>query len=99
MLELISNIIVKGGVFAEDTSLPILCKRLNLLYGRNGSGKSTIAKCLKTLSQTASDCNYTASFPDDKNKEEIFNGKYMLFESKSSFFILSFGHLLYVEGS
>lgn len=69
MLELISNIIVKGGAFAEDTSLPILCKRLNLLYGRNGSGKSTIAKCLKTLSQTASDCNYTASFPDDKNKE------------------------------
>ena len=69
MLELISNIIVKGGVFAEDTSLPILCKRLNLLYGRNGSGKSTIAKCLKTLFQTASDCNYTASFPDDKNKE------------------------------
>lgn len=69
MLELINNIIVKGGAFAEDTSLPILCKRLNLLYGRNGSGKSTIAKRLKTLSQTASDCNYTASFPDNKNKE------------------------------
>lgn len=69
MLELISKIIVKGGAFAEETSLPILCKRLNLLYGRNGSGKSTIAKCLKALSQTASDCNYTASFPDDKNKE------------------------------
>jgi len=27
MLELISNIIVKGGAFAEDTSLPVLCKR------------------------------------------------------------------------
>ncbi len=30
MLELISKIIVKGGAFAEETSLPILCKRVSV---------------------------------------------------------------------
>lgn len=49
MLEQIKDITIKGGPFIESTAFELLPKRLNLLYGRNGSGKSTIAKCIRRL--------------------------------------------------
>ena len=42
MLEQIKNISIKGGPFTEKTSFDLFPQRLNLLYGRNGSGKSTM---------------------------------------------------------
>ena len=43
-----SNIIIQGGPFVNTTMLPgILSKRMNIVYGRNGSGKSTIARAFR----------------------------------------------------
>lgn len=60
MLEQIKDIKVKGGPFTEMTSLELLSNRLNLLYGRNGSGKSTIAKCIKRLGKEDDGSEYRA---------------------------------------
>lgn len=49
MLEQIKTINIKGGPFTDFVGLNLLPSRLNLLYGRNGSGKSTIAKCINRL--------------------------------------------------
>ena len=43
-----SDLIIKGGAFSEPTKLKgILSKRMNITYGRNGSGKSTIARAFR----------------------------------------------------
>lgn len=60
MLEQIKNIHIKGGPFTEHMSLELLPSRLNLLYGRNGSGKSTIAKCIKRLGKEDDGSGYSA---------------------------------------
>ena len=60
MLEQIKTIQLKGGPFTEQTSLELLPSRLNLLYGRNGSGKSTIAKCIKRLGEEDDGSGYSA---------------------------------------
>ena len=42
------NITVQGGPFEVPTKLPgILAKRMNLVYGRNGSGKSSISRAFR----------------------------------------------------
>lgn len=60
MLEQIKNIHIKGGPFTEQTAIELLPSRLNLLYGRNGSGKSTIAKCIKRLGKEDDGSGYSA---------------------------------------
>lgn len=60
MLEQIKTIHLKGGPFTEHTSLELLPSRLNLLYGRNGSGKTTIAKCIKKLGKEDDGSGYSA---------------------------------------
>ena len=60
MLEQIKNIHIKGGPFTEQTAIELLPSRLNLLYGRNGSGKSTIAKCIKSLGKEDDGSGYSA---------------------------------------
>lgn len=42
------DLVIKGGAFNEPTKLRgILSKRMNITYGRNGSGKSTIARAFR----------------------------------------------------
>ena len=60
MLEQIKNISIKGGPFTEKTSFDLFPQRLNLLYGRNGSGKSTIAKCIRRLGKEDDGSGYSA---------------------------------------
>lgn len=60
MLEQIKNISIKGGPFTEKTSFDLFPQRLNLLYGRNGSGKSTIAKCIRRLGKEDEGSGYSA---------------------------------------
>ena len=55
MFENFKKIKIKGGYFDEETELEFFKGDvpLSVVYGRNGSGKSTIARCLKQLSETA----------------------------------------------
>lgn len=54
MFENFKKIKIKGGYFDEETELELFKGdgALSIVYGRNGSGKSTIARCLKQLSES-----------------------------------------------
>lgn len=51
MFENFKKIKIKGGYFDEETELEFFKGDvpLSVVYGRNGSGKSTIARCLGTV--------------------------------------------------
>ena len=54
LIEDISSIRIKGGIFETETDLPIFKKdkqkpRFSLLYGKNGTGKSTISRAFRKL--------------------------------------------------
>ena len=51
MFEKINNITISGGYFDQATTLDLLDSNqpLSIVYGRNGSGKTTIAKAIRQL--------------------------------------------------
>ena len=54
MIRDIKDITIKGGCFTEETTLEgIVANRFNIIYGRNGSGKSTIARAFGTIADPA----------------------------------------------
>lgn len=71
MLEQIKNIIIKGGLFTEPITFELFPSRLNLLYGRNGSGKSTIAKCIKSLGKENEEGGYFAATNPSLDEEQL----------------------------
>ena len=53
MFENFKTVKIEGGYFNEETELQLFKKdSLSIVYGRNGSGKSTIARCMKQLCET-----------------------------------------------
>lgn len=60
MFENTKTVKINGQCFANGENLPLLNNRFNLLYGRNGSGKSTIAKAIRL-------------YADGKEQEEGFS--------------------------
>ena len=68
MFEKFKKIKIKGGYFDEETELPLFNEdSISILYGRNGSGKSTIARCLKLLCESEEE--------QIKREENIAQGK------------------------
>lgn len=50
MFENFKKLTIKGGFFDTETELTLFYKAaVSVVYGRNGSGKSTIARCVKEL--------------------------------------------------
>ena len=51
MFENFKKITIEGGYFEQPTTLDLFKDRQNLsiVYGRNGSGKTTIAKAIRQL--------------------------------------------------
>ena len=47
--EMLKKIKFKGGFFSEETELELFLRadRMSLIYGKNGSGKSTISKAIR----------------------------------------------------
>lgn len=64
MFENFKKIKIKGGYFDEETELTLFYKAaVSVVYGRNGSGKTTIAHCIKQLALPDEEKNpeYTVS--------------------------------------
>lgn len=79
MFENFKKIKIKGGFFDTDTEFQVFYEApIGLVYGRNGSGKTTIAKCFRELAKNSGEepsteyfASTTPAFADD-NKEQIF---------------------------
>lgn len=77
MLEKLHGIYIKGGCFDEETRLTnILSKRVNIVYGRNGSGKSSIARGFASL--TGQNNGFEVSF--DNNADGMTEHLYVFNE-------------------
>ena len=53
MVEAVKNLVFSGAAFSEETALPVFPSkdhRLCLIYGKNGTGKSTISKAFLKVS-------------------------------------------------
>lgn len=67
-----ANITIQGGAFQDPTTLQgLLEDRMNIVFGRNGSGKSTIARAFReqTPDQTGRQATHSS-----RNYELSFNG-------------------------
>ena len=57
------DIIIQGGPFTDSITYEgILSKRMNLVYGRNGSGKSSIARAFREQQAGQEQKDYRLSF-------------------------------------
>lgn len=77
---------LKGGIFAEETEIELFPKdhRISLIYGKNGSGKSTISKSLQALKGDDNGDNIIAELYDYENNPfsevecvHVFNEDYI----------------------
>lgn len=76
MLENIRSLKVQGGYFVDETDdLSLFPQTINILYGRNGSGKSSISRAIREFSKNgeedSEDRKYTVSFNADIDKSSI----------------------------
>ena len=74
MLKDIRSIRIQGANFETSTQLPLFCENNNpakavLLYGRNGSGKSTIARSFKRIKGLSCENIQTALIQDNQGTE------------------------------
>lgn len=81
MLENILSLRVQGGYFVNETDdFPLFHNTINILYGRNGSGKSSISRAIREFSKSGEDegredRKYTVTFNADIDKSliHVFN--------------------------
>lgn len=76
MLESILSLKVQGGYFVNETDdFPLFQNTINILYGRNGSGKSSISRAIREFSKNGDEDSeerkYTVSFNADIDKSSI----------------------------
>lgn len=69
MFDQIKKLTIKGGYFDVETTLDIFKndEPLSIVYGRNGSGKTTIARCVRQLAESEEE--------KDKRLDKIANGE------------------------
>ena len=81
MFENFKKITIKGGCFEDETDLELFKKySISLLYGRNGSGKTTIAHSIEELIKPDNEKNLEFSISSESTISE---------DKKDSVFIFS----------
>ena len=79
-IEDITSIKLRGGIFDREVELPLLqgsryTPRFSLLYGKNGSGKSTVSRAFRKIKGEDVEQVYSACFVDrDHNPIELTDG-------------------------
>lgn len=82
MFEQITQVTIQGGFFETATPLKLFEKRFNVLYGRNGSGKTSISRAIaefkKPDAEIEGDRKFSVSFntamrEEDKKRVFVFN--------------------------
>lgn len=86
MFEQINEVTIKGGYFENAVPLKLFEKRFNVLYGRNGSGKTSISRAImefkKPDEKIDGERKFTVSFnqvlgDEDKKRIFVFNEDYV----------------------
>ena len=84
--EMLKKIKFKGGFFSEETELELFLRadRMSLIYGKNGSGKSTISKAIrKAKGEDIEDISQAVLYDQDNNmftdieRIHVFNEEYI----------------------
>ena len=82
MFEQITQVTIQGGYFETATPLKLFEKRLNVLYGRNGSGKTSISRAIAEFKKPDAEIEggrkfnvtfNTALGDEDKKRVFVFN--------------------------
>lgn len=76
MVEKITKLKIKGGKFEKDTPFEYFNdekQRVTIVYGRNGSGKSTIAKGFRKLNETNDENIIDDNQQNDQIKVDLFD--------------------------
>ena len=82
----VSSVKIKGGIFEKETELPIFANAKNkprfcLLYGKNGTGKSTISRAFNEINDNKKTGNYEIKLLDkdgsnislsDEDKQSVY---------------------------
>ena len=88
MFENISDLTISGKKFVPQKEFKDILKgRYNVLFGRNGSGKSTIAEAFRQLKEKEEDSNLTANLnvaltDEERNRIFVFDEKFVHSEVK-----------------
>lgn len=73
MFKNISSLSISGKCFAKGCNLDLFKQRINIVYGRNGSGKSTISQAISNIATGATDNKIISSFSRPLTPEEEKN--------------------------
>lgn len=75
MFKDVKDMQISGGCYGDGTMLEgILSQRMNIVYGRNGSGKSSLAKAISDYANGVEDSRFSMSFSpelDDEAKDHM----------------------------
>ena len=70
MFQNVNTIQIKGGCYDEGATLEnILSQRLNIVYGRNGSGKSSLAKAIYDYAHNEAEPKFEMSFSPEVTED------------------------------
>ena len=81
MLEKVSKVKISGGYFETEVDFSLFAKSLNMLYGRNGSGKSTISRAIREY----------VNWNEDEGKEHKFALNFDAPVDRGSIFVFNEG--------
>ncbi len=82
MFEQITQVTIQGGCFDAETPLALFENRFNVLYGRNGSGKTSISRAIEEFKKSDEELGggrrFTVTFnaplrDEDKKRIFVFN--------------------------
>ncbi len=70
MLKDITKLTISGKCFPPGSDLELFTKRINIVYGRNGSGKSTISNAIRNIASGVNDGVISVKFDSALTEEE-----------------------------